>query len=146
MKAIISFVTNSIGNSSCVTSIKSAKTALVVGQRSVAFWRTEAGARREIRRGVIQDSGHTEEDAPTALAIAAEGVAQAALVRDAAYLRLVESGGPLTASGRARRAFSVWREAADRLERHLRLVGIQRQARQVDPMAAVHAAVAEANR
>jgi len=120
--------------------------AVVTGQRSVAFWAAEAGARREIARGVIQDSGHVDGDAPTALGIAAEGIAQAVLVRDSAYRRLVESGGPLTASGRARRAFAVWLAASDRLERHLRLVGLERRARHVDPMDAVKAAVREANR
>ena len=100
--------------------------ALVVGQHSAAFWREHIVARRELREAVIADAGHTEADAPRALAIAAESIAQATLVRDSAYLRLAEAGGPLTSSGRVRRAFAVWCQAVDRLERHLRLVGLRR--------------------
>lgn len=37
-------------------------------------------------------------------------------------------GGPLTAGGRVRRAFSAWLLATDRLERGLRLVGLKRTA------------------
>jgi hypothetical protein len=32
----------------------------------------------------------------------------------------------MTATGRTRRAFTVWVAATDRLERHLRLVGLKR--------------------
>jgi hypothetical protein len=99
--------------------------ALVVGVSSVTFWREHAAARREIRAAIIADAGRTEADAPRALAIAAESIAQAVLIRDSAYLRLAEAGGPLAASGRVRRAFVAWSTAVDRLERHLRLVGLR---------------------
>ena len=100
--------------------------ALVVGKGSRLFWQAHENERREVRRSVIADAGHTEADAHGALVIAAESIAQATLVRDAAYIRLVEAGGPLAASGRVRRAFIVWSSAVDRLERHLRLVGLRR--------------------
>jgi hypothetical protein len=38
---------------------------------------------------------------------------------------MAEEGGPLSASGRARRCFTVWCAAIDRVERHLRLVGLR---------------------
>lgn len=100
--------------------------ALVVGAHSAAFWSAEAGARRETRLAVIADAGHTESDAPKALAISAETIAQATLIRDSAYLRMAEAGGPLASSGRVRRAFGAWCAAVDRLERHLRIVGLRR--------------------
>ena len=99
---------------------------VVVGHRSRRFWQEHEHARQEIYTTVITDTGHTPEDAPRALSIAADGIAQASILRDAAYHRMVEVGGPLTNHGRARRAFTVWLAAADRVERHIRLVGLRR--------------------
>src|SRR5262249_48311418 len=80
------------------------RAALVVGQHWNQFWQAQDGARREIVAAIIADAGHTTEDAPRALTLTAEGIAQASLLRDAAFLRVVESAGPLTSSGRTRRA------------------------------------------
>ena len=71
--------------------------------------------------------------------IAADGLAQAMLVRDSAYLRMVEAGGPLTSSGRTRRAFLVWTAALDRTEKHLRLIGLRREPRPAQTLAEVMA-------
>ena len=119
--------------------------AVVVGHKTADFWREHDATRQETRQAVIADAGHSEADAPHALALAADGIAQASILRDAAYLRLVEMGGPLTSHGRARRAFGVWLQASDRLERQLRLVGLQRRSKPVDPMEGVRLAVEEAN-
>jgi hypothetical protein len=105
------------------------RAALVVGASSSAFWAAHAAARREIWRDVIADFGYTETDAPRALQLAADGLAQASLLRESAFAKLVESGGPMTSAGRTRRAFVVWQVAADRVEHYLRLVGLQRRAR-----------------
>ena len=99
---------------------------MVVGERSRRFWHEHELVRQEIRLGILTDQGHTPDDAPRALVVAADGMAQAQILRDAAYDRLVEVGGPLTSHGRARRAFTVWLAAADRVERHVRLVGLRR--------------------
>jgi hypothetical protein len=120
--------------------------ALLTGESSSQFWAEHAEAHRERADAVIADAGHTRTDAPRALTIAADSIAQATLIRDSAYLRLAESGGPLASSGRVRRAFAVWATAVDRVERHLRLVGLRRLSRPVDPMTAVRNAVEEANR
>ena len=111
--------------------------ALVVGHRSAAFWREHAVAQREIRDAIIADAGHEPGDAPRALELAADGAAQAALIRDSAFDRMVQQGGPLTVKGKTRHAFKVWCAALDRAERHLRLVGLQRQARPVESLAEV---------
>ena len=103
--------------------------AVVTGATSAAFWREHDRARRELRDAIIADAGHTSAYAPRALSLAAESIAQSVLVRDSAYLRMVEAGGPLSSSGRVRRAFTVWAAAVDRTERHLRLVGLRRTAR-----------------
>src|SRR2546422_296730 len=102
------------------------RAAFVTGSRSAQFWTAHGAAIRDIVRDVIEDAGYTTDDAPRALRLAADGAAQAALLRDSAFVRVVESGGPMTASGRTRRAFAVWTTATDRLERHLRLVGLKR--------------------
>ena len=111
--------------------LKGSALALVVGHRSRAFWAEHENARCELRDSIIIDAGHELEDAPRALAIAADGLAQAMLIRDSAFLRLVAAGGPLTSSGRTRRVFTVWCAALDRTERHLRLVGLKREPKPV---------------
>jgi hypothetical protein len=80
-----------------------------------------------MRQAIIADNGYTNEsDAPRALSTAADGLAQAVLLRDSAFMRVLESGGPLSSAGRPRRAFVVWSADSDRVERHLRLIGLQR--------------------
>lgn len=105
--------------------------ALVVGHRSRRFWLQHAEAQREIRDAIITDAGHEPGDAPRALELAADGAAQAALIRDAAFVRMVEQGGPLTTKQKTRAAFNVWCAALDRAERHLRLVGLRREPRPI---------------
>jgi len=112
------------------------RAAMIVGDRSVQFWQACEGTRRDIVTAVLQDSGHTLADAPRALRLAAEGIAQAALVRDAAFDRMVETGGPLTSRDRGRRSLTVWLAASDRLLRHLQVIGLERQARRLDLAAA----------
>jgi hypothetical protein len=105
------------------------KAALIVGDRSAAFWNDVDALKRDIARQLVSDAGFTDDDAPEALRRVADGLAQAVLVRDSAFQRLVESGGPLTSSGRARRAFAVWVAACDRVERHAKVLGLQRRSR-----------------
>ena len=109
--------------------------AVVTGSRSVAFWQEHEQARRELQDALIVDAGHQPDDAPRALVIAADGLAQAMLIRDSAFARVVEAGGPLTSAGRTRRAFAVWTAALDRTERHLRLVGLERKAQALPTLA-----------
>ncbi len=121
------------------------RAALMVGQHSTAFWAQQAEARREMAVAIITDAGYTAADVPRALQLAADGIAQASLLRDSAFLRVVESGGPLTSTGRTRRAFAVWMAAADRLEKNLGLVGLRRVPKPVDPFEALARAVDKAN-
>ena len=100
--------------------------ALVTGKRSELFWKAAAEAQSDIVRAVLRDKGSTIEDAPETLRREAEGLAQAVLLRDSAFLRVVESGGPLSSSDRARRAFQVWSVCDGRVERHVRTIGTDR--------------------
>ena len=105
------------------------RVAVLTGAHSAGFWSKHEEECEEIQDAVIKDAGHDPRkplDVPKSLAIAAESIAQCVLVRDSAYLRLAAEGGPLSSSGRARRGFTVWASAIDRLERHLRLVGLRR--------------------
>lgn len=115
--------------------------ALVAGQTSLSFWQAHEDARQGIRAAIIADAGHTSENAPEALRLAADSVAMAALVQQSAFARVVEAGGPMTAHGRSRRAFAIWVQASDRLERYLRLVGLRRLPRPVPSLAEALAAV-----
>jgi hypothetical protein len=110
------------------------RAAIVTGEHSAAFWASQESARREIVAALVSDAGHAVDDAPRGLVVAADGIAQALLLRDSAFLRLVEMGGPLTASGRTRRAYAVWLSASDRVERLLRLVGLTRRARNLESL------------
>jgi hypothetical protein len=73
----------------------------------------------------------TEAEAPQALLDAIDGLVQAVLLRDSAFARIVESGGPATLQGRRRAAFNVWLLAAGRAENHLKLLGLERRSKRV---------------
>lgn len=100
--------------------------ALVVGDRSLQFWQAAEATRREIVEGALADAGASLEDATKALRICADGLAQATLVRDAAFARVMESGGPLSSDGRTGRCLVAWLQASDRVEKYLRLLGLRR--------------------
>jgi hypothetical protein len=119
---------------------------MLVGERSAAFWRAQAAERQEIEHELIRDAGFSPDDAPAALRLAVESIAQATLIARSAFARIGEAGGPLTSKGRGRRAFVVWLQSIDRLARGLRLVGLQRRSKPVNPLDAVRQAVIEANR
>ena len=72
------------------------------------------------------NAGHTDIDAPEALRRVADGLGQSVLIRDSAFARVAEAGGPLTSSDRARRAFDVWFKATTAVERHARTIGLKR--------------------
>jgi hypothetical protein len=105
--------------------------SVVTTEHAELLWRQHEALRREIVEALVRDAGHPLDDAPAALRMAAESAAQAVLVRDSAYQRIAEMGGPLATSGRARRCFVVWASAVDRLEKHLRLIGLTRKPRPV---------------
>jgi len=110
--------------------------AVTHGARSAAFWNAVQGAQAAMRAAIVSDLGHDLNDAPHALLRAVDGLIQAVLIRDSAFTRIAELGGPTTLRGRHRAAFRVWAEAADRAERHMRLIGLRRVPRQIeDPIA-----------
>jgi hypothetical protein len=100
--------------------------ALLTGERSVVRWKAQSDAVRTIADAVVQDAGHAPPDAPQTLQAAASGLAQALLIRDSAFERISEAGGPLTSAGRGRRAFVVWLAASQRVSELVRLLGVRR--------------------
>jgi hypothetical protein len=105
----------------------------VTGARSVAFWASVEALREARIAEVLRDCGQ-EDDASYALRTAADGLVQAALIRDAAWDRIVAIKGPLTEADRERSAFKVWQAAQDRAERYLRLLGLERKPRKVETL------------
>ena len=81
---------------------------------------------------MLRDRGFASGDAPEGLKAAVDGAVQAILLRDGAFARVVESGGPISLRGRNRSAFRVWMEAGDRAERYLKLLGLERRAHLLD--------------
>jgi hypothetical protein len=110
---------------------------LLVGERSIAFWTSQEAVRREMVDAVLRDLGTTREDASVAVLACADSLAQACLVRDSAFLRLAENGGPLSASDRARRSFVVWAAAFDRALKAAITLGLERRPRKVPTIAEV---------
>lgn len=101
---------------------------VVTGARSAQYWAAVDGERTALRRQLLADRGFTDEaEAPAALRLMADGAAQAALIRDGSFARLVESGGPVTSTDRARRIFTVWLAATTRALRHLEAIGLERR-------------------
>jgi len=113
--------------------------AVVVGERSRQFWKANEEERRQLEDRIIRDAGYTRDTAPVGLLLAARTAAQAASLQEAAYDRVNQSGGPLTSSDRPRRAYRVWCNSSDRLDRAQRLIeGMERPADR-RPMAALEA-------
>jgi hypothetical protein len=101
---------------------------VTTGARSAQYWAAVDGERTALRRQLLADRGFTDEaEAPAALRLMADGAAQAALIRDGSFARLVESGGPVTSTDRARRIFTVWLAATTRALRHLEAIGLERK-------------------
>lgn len=101
---------------------------LVVGHRGRHFWREHDRMYRGTCEEIAVDLGHDSyDDAPAAARAAISGLAQAVLVRDSAYRRVVEDGGPLSSKGRVRRAAKVQQDYDRRAESWARQLGLKRK-------------------
>jgi len=114
----------------------------LVSAHSALFWESAQDALRDIVAGTLSDAGHTAGEAPRALLAGAEGFAQSVLIRDAAFHRIAQSGGPFTSGDRERRVFAVWESASASVERHVRLLGLKRVQRAIGSMSAAEWAAA----
>ncbi|MEO7189494.1 MAG: hypothetical protein ABI051_00410 [Vicinamibacterales bacterium] len=107
------------------------RAAQITGARSVQFWEAADSLRRDLAAGILHDRGYSFDDAPVALRLTALGLAEAQIVRDSAFARMVELGGPLTGKDRERGAHRVWSQASDRVLRHTSAIGFERAAPRV---------------
>jgi hypothetical protein len=112
---------------------KGNRAAVVTGGRSTAFWAAQEAHRRAIVAEVLRDHGQAGEPS-YALRASADGLAQSTILRDSAFERLLEMGGPLTENDRHRSAFPVWQACSASVERHARLLGLERKVKDVAKM------------
>jgi hypothetical protein len=98
------------------------KAATITDTRARGFIEAHAAALAETVTTILGQKGYTRESAPLELLAAAEGLAQARLMRDAGYQRTVDNGGPLTGSDRLRGAARVAGEWSDRTLRHVQTI------------------------
>jgi hypothetical protein len=93
----------------------------IVGDHGIGFWRDNEEKQGAIVAELLSDIGYATPDAaPLTIRITAHSLAQCHLVNKAAYRRMLEAGGPLSESGKPRRAYSVWKESNDSLIRDLK--------------------------
>lgn len=110
--------------------VRGNRAAVITGTRSARFWAAAEAQREQLTVGILRDHGFENlAEAPVALRLAAQGAAQAEIIRDSAFARLVECGGPLSGSDRERGAHRVWAAACDRLLRHIQVLGLARRSR-----------------
>ena len=119
------------------------RASIVSGRNSASFWRDVAAIQKQREAEVFSDLGFTHPDdaepgqqknpAPHVMLTVVRGLIQSELIRDSAFLRVVESGGVLSATDERRRnAYRVWREAAEETLSHARQVGLERRTKQLD--------------
>lgn len=96
--------------------------ALIVGATSAHFWAAAEALVAERRRAYLHQCGYREADAPRDLADISTGLAQAVLMRDSAFARIADSGGPTTIQGRTRAAYPVWKDTGDSVLRHSKAI------------------------
>ena len=114
-------------------------------ERSAQLWAAVEPAKRELVERLRADLAVDDGTATTFTGLL-DAYAEARLLRHAMFLRLVDLGGPVTTKGKARSLYRAYLGALDRELKLAQALGLERRARHLDPMAAVHAAVAEANR
>jgi hypothetical protein len=106
--------------------------AVVTGARSRAFWDGVAPLQRQLEDALLTEKGYSREDVPRALLAAVEGCVQAMLMRDSSFETVKREGGPLTVSDRVRAAKKQWGEDADRVLRHLNIIGLETKPRRIE--------------
>lgn len=121
--------------------------ALKVGEHSAAFWAGAQAAQHEIMTAVLRDLGHGDEaSAPAAVTAVVRNLAQGVLLRDAAFSKIVEQGGPQTEpTSRARAALRIWAESADKVLAAAKVIGLARVPKPAPSLRAVLDAVEPAS-
>lgn len=114
-------------------------------ERSEQFWNAVAPAKRELATAT-EAALAIDDSTPPTLRGLIEAYAEVRLFRTAMFHRLTEMGGPITTKGKSRALYTAYMSAVDREMKLAQLLGLERKAKPVNPLDAVRAAVAEANR
>lgn len=114
-------------------------------ERSPQFWSAVEPLKERlvahVRTDLAVDAGSVE----TLLGLV-DAYAEVRLFRTSMFLRLVDSGGPITAKGKTRALYRAYLDAVDRETKLAQVLGLARKSKPVDPLDAVRAAVIEANK
>ena len=114
-------------------------------ERSEQFWSALEPLKDEIILRLTQDFA-LDGSAIMTLFGTMDAYAEAHLLRKAMFLRLTELGGPVTDKGKARGLLKTYLAAMDRELKLAQTLGFERKAKSLNPLDAVRAAVAEANK
>jgi hypothetical protein len=83
--------------------------------------------RQEMRTAILADRGFTESDVPRVLSTIVDQFCEARLIAFTYFQFLANSGGPITAKGRQRRAVDGYLKASDRVAKLAGMVGLDRR-------------------
>ena len=114
-------------------------------ERSEQFWSALEALKDDIILRLSQDFAL---DGSTIMTLfgTMDAYAEAHLLRKAMFIRLTELGGPVTDKGKARGLLKTYLAAMDRELKLAQTLGFERKSKPVNPLEAVGAAVAEANK
>lgn len=100
-------------------------------EHSAQLWTALAGAKRELRERVTVDRGGS--GLAETLTGTIDAYCEARLLRQSLFLRLSDSGGPISTKGRTRALFTAYLAALDRETRLAQVIGLTRQERDISP-------------
>src|SRR5262249_12797692 len=104
--------------------------------RANGFWTAIEPAKRELLDRVREAAGGTDHAGETLLGLQ-DAYCEARLFRVSMFLRLVDSGGPITGKGKTRALYRAYLEALDREVKLAQVIGLTRRPRPVTPSEAM---------
>lgn len=97
------------------------RAAAITGEHGANFRREHSAEIDAMADQFARDAGYPSvKAAPLGFQIAAIALARTAKVGDLAYWKMLEAGGPLSESGKPRRAYSIWADTNRDLARDLK--------------------------
>lgn len=95
--------------------------ASITGQHGAEFRREHSAELDAMADRFARDAGYASlEAAPLAFQIAAQSLARTSKVADLAYWKMLEAGGPLSESGKPRRAYIIFKDTNSDLARDVK--------------------------
>ncbi len=101
--------------------IRGNRAAAITGQHGANFWREHSAEINAMADQFSREAGYSSlSAAPLGFQIAAVALSRTAKIGDLAYKHMLEAGGPLSESGKPRRAYSIWADNNRDLARDLK--------------------------